>query len=272
MPSKTHLAMKKVIVQKLLLAIAIIYLPIQAAAWGAEGHRIAGQIAESYLSPKAKKAIGGILGFESVAIASTYADFIKSDPTYNYVSPWHYIDFDKVYTYPEMQAFLDKDSNVDAYTKLNFLIGELKKKDLSTENKALYLKLLIHIVEDVHQPMHVAHADDKGGNDFKVNWFSSPTNMHSVWDSQLIEFQQLSYTEYAASINHTTAAQRSEWQGAPISQWLFESNQIAEKIYADVKPGDTLNYKYNFNHIEQLNQRLLMAGVRLAGVLNEIFG
>jgi len=258
--------------KKLLLGLVIIYAPIQSMAWGTEGHRIAGQIAESYLTPKARKAIHELLGFESIALASNWADFIKSDPTYSYLSPWHYIDFDKAYTYPEMQAYLSKDTTVDAYTKMNFLIGELKKKDISKDNQLLYLKMLIHIVEDVHQPMHTAHTDDKGGNDFKVSWFSTPTNLHSVWDTQLIDFQQLSYTEYTEAINHTTAEQRDEWQKAPISQWLFESNQVAEKIYTEIKPGDVLNYKYNFTHIAIVNQQLVKAGVRLAGVLNQIFG
>jgi len=264
--------MKTTILKKLILGIAILYIPLQTMAWGTEGHRVAGQIADSYLTSKARKAIKEILGYETIALASTWADFIKSDPKYAYMSPWHYIDFDKPYTYPEMQEYLSRDTTTDAYTKLNFLISELKKKDLSKENKAIYLKMLIHIAEDVHQPMHAAHKDDKGGNDFKVNWFSTPTNMHSVWDTQLIEFQQLSYTEYAAAINHTTDEQREEWQKAPISQWLYESNQIAEKVYAETKPGDTLNYKYNFTHIDIVNQQLLKAGVRLAGVLNEIFG
>jgi hypothetical protein len=258
--------------KRLLFILAITYLPLQSMAWGAEGHRICGQIASTYLTPKARKAIEAILGNESIAMASNWADFIKSDPDYSYLSSWHYIDFDKVLTYPEMVGYLNQDNNVDAYTKLQFLIGELKKNNLTKENKLLYLRMLIHIAEDVHQPMHVAHADDKGGNDFKVNWFNTPTNLHSVWDSQLIDFQQLSYTEYAAAINHCTAAQRAEWQKDPISKWLFESNQMAEKLYTEIKPGDTLNYKYNFTHIEQLNQRLLMAGVRLAGVLNTIFG
>jgi hypothetical protein len=172
-----------------------------------------------------------------------------------------------------LQEYLNQDTKVDAYTKLNFLIGELKKKDLSAENKLLYLRMLIHIVEDVHQPLHVGHTDDKGGNDIKVTWYMTPTNLHSVWDSQLIDFQQLSYTEYAAAINHTTAAQRDEWQKAPISKWLFESNQIAEKLYSEVKSGDTINtYKYNFNHIDTINRQLLKAGVRLAGILNQLFG
>jgi hypothetical protein len=258
--------------KKLLLIIAVIYVPLQTIAWGTEGHRIIGQIAGTYLTPKARKAIEAILGNESIALAGNWADFIKSDPAYAYMSTWHYIDFDKAYTYPEMVEHLNHDTDVDAYTKLQFLISELKKKDLGEENKLLYLRMLIHIIEDVHQPMHTAHADDKGGNDFKVNWFNQPTNLHAVWDSKLIDFRRLKYKKYAAAINHATPAQRAEWQNAPISKWIFESNQIAEKLYTEIKPGDTLNYKYNFTHIDIVNRQLLKAGVRLAGVLNRLFG
>lgn len=259
--------------RKLILGIAIIYAPLQSMAWGTQGHRIAGQIASSYLTPKAHAAIRAILGNESIAMTSNWADFIKSDPNYSYLYNWHFIDLDKAYTYPELQSFLNQDTNTDAYTKLKFLISELKKKDLSHENKLLYLRLLIHIVEDVHQPLHTGHTDDKGGNDIKLTWFNTPTNLHTIWDSQLIDFQQLSYTEYTAAINYTTAAQRAEWQKAPISEWLFESNQIAEKLYSEVKSGDSISgYKYNFNHIDIVNQQLLKAGVRLAGLLNQLFG
>lgn len=265
--------MKTKFLKKLALALVIIYLPLQSMAWGTQGHRIAGQIADSYLSLKARKAIEAILGDESIAMASNWADFIKSDPDYNYLYNWHFIDLDKAYTYPELQAYLKQDNAVDAYTKLEFLISELKKKDLDKDKKLLYLRMLIHIVEDVHQPLHTGRTEDKGGNDIKVTWFSNNTNLHSVWDSQLIDFQQLSYTEYTKAINHTTVAQRAEWQKAPISEWLFESNQLAEKLYAETKNGDSLNgYKYNFSHIDTLNQQLLKAGVRLAGVLNAIFG
>jgi len=264
--------MKLSFLKTLILGAAVLYAPLQSMAWGTEGHRIAGQIADSYLTPKARAAIKAILGNESIAIASNWADFIKSDPNFNYLSAWHYVDLDKEYTLPELQDFLNQDTKADAYTKLNFLIGELKKKTLSKENKLLYLRMLIHIVEDVHQPLHVGHTEDKGGNDIKVTWFNNPTNLHSVWDSQLIDFQQLSYTEYTAMINHTTVAQRAEWQKAPISQWLFESGQIANKLYGETKNGDALNgYKYNFEHIATINQQLLKAGVRLAGVLNQIF-
>ena len=261
----------KNIIKKIILT-ALLYLPLQSMAWGTLGHRISGQIAESYLTPRARAAVKAILGNESIAMASNWADFIKSDPDYSYLSPWHYIDFDKQYTYPEMQAYLAADNNMDAYTKLQFLIGELKKKNISKTNKLLYLRMLIHITEDVHQPLHIGHAEDKGGNDIKVSWFASQTNLHSVWDSQLIDFQQLSYTEYAAAINHASPAEITEWQKSPVSMWIFESSQIADKIYTEVKQGDTLSYKYNFSHINMLNQQLLKGGIRLAGLLNELFG
>ena len=263
--------MKKHFFKKIIL-IALLYVPLQSMAWGTNGHRICGQIADSYLTSKARKAIQAILGHESIAITSNWADFIKSDPAYNYMYNWHFIDLDKAYTYPELQAYLKQDTSADAYTKMNFLITGLKKKNLSEANKLLYLRMLIHIVEDVHQPLHTGHTADKGGNDIKVQWFGKESNLHSVWDSQLIDFQQLSYTEYTAMINHTTAAQRVKLQKAPISEWLFESNQLAEKLYADVKPGDNLSYKYNFKYIEILNNQMLKAGIRLAGVLNKIFG
>nr|WP_067061330.1 S1/P1 nuclease [Mucilaginibacter sp. L294] len=265
--------MKTSIFKKILLGIAIMYLPAQTMAWGTNGHRISGQIADSYLTAKARAAIKTILGNESIAMTSNWADFIKSDPQYKYLSSWHYIDFDKEYSYPEMQAFLKQDTAIDAYTKLTFLIGELKKKNLPKANKLLALRMVIHIVEDIHQPMHTAHTADKGGNDIKLTWFNNQTNLHSIWDSQLIDFQQLSFTEYVTWINHPTIAQRTEWQKAPISQWLFESSQIATKIYEGVKDGDKVNvYKYNFDNIGTLNNQLVKGGVRLAGLLNQIFG
>jgi hypothetical protein len=257
--------------KKLALGIIILYTPLLSMAWGTNGHRISGEIAELHLTPKARAAVHAILGNESIAMASNWADFIKSDDNYRYLSSWHYVDFERAYSYPEMVEYLEHDTNVDAYTRLKFLIAELKKKNVSKENKLLYLRMLIHITEDVHQPMHTAHSSDKGGNDFKVNWFGKPTNLHSIWDTELINFQELSYTEYVRAINHPTAAQIKEWQSAPITKWLFESNQIAEKLYTEIQPGDNLNYKYNFNHIDTLNEQLLKGGIRLAGILNQLF-
>ena len=136
----------------------------------------------------------------------------------------------------------------------------------------MYLRLLIHFVGDAHQPLHAGRPGDRGGNDIKVNWFSTPTNLHSIWDESLVNFQQLSYTEFAKAINHTTAQQRKKWQKQPVSEWLIESYFIAEKLYPEIKEANQrLAFEYNFKHVGTVNERLLKGGVRLAGLLNSIF-
>ena len=259
--------------QKLILICLFFYLPLSGNAWGVTGHRIVGQIADSYLNRETKREIEKILGFESVAMASNWPDFIKSDPAYKYLDTWHYLNIKGGVTQNEFNLFLAADTATDAYTKINFLVNQLKQNRnvLSQETKQLYLRLLIHIVGDVHQPMHVGRPDDRGGNSIKLKWFSDDSNLHQVWDSRLIDFQQLSYTEYTAAINHITREQRIALQQQPISQWFWDSYILAEKLYADVKPDQRLDYQYNFKFIGALNQRLLEGGVHLAGLLNDIF-
>ncbi|MBO9561641.1 MAG: S1/P1 nuclease [Niastella sp.] len=260
------------IIKRLLLAGLLFYLPSQVMAWGMLGHRIVGQIADSYLSAKARRQIRAILGNESLAMCSNWPDFIKSDTTFRYLDPWHYVNFKDGLTEQQLHDYLDKDTLTDAYTKLNFLINELKNKSLDKEKQVFYLRLVVHIVGDVHQPMHTGRPEDLGGNRINVLWFNQPTNLHSVWDNKLVEQQELSYTEYATAINFTTRAQRKEWQSNSIKHWLFESYTISQRLYAEIKePNQKLGYRYNFDYLDTVNDRLLKGGVRLAGVLNEIF-
>jgi hypothetical protein len=257
--------------KKLVVLTLFLYVPFCSMAWGVLGHRIIGQVADSYLSKTAKKEIFKILGNESVAMTSNWPDFIKSDPAYKYLDPWHYINLKTGLTESELKNYLATDTITDAYTKINWITGQLKNKELEPDKKVLYLRLLIHIVGDIHQTLHIGRVEDRGGNGIKVNWFKDPSNLHTVWDSKLIDFQQLSYTEYATSINHTTKAQRKVWQAEPLSDWIWQSYQYAEKIYADIKPDANLSYDYNFKFIGVVNQQLLKGGVHLAGLLNEIF-
>jgi hypothetical protein len=257
----------------LIIISTCLLVPQRSAAWGIEGHRITGQIAESYLTSKAKKAIHAILGDTSIAIASNWADFIKSDSTLRYLDSWHYINLEDSLSYQTMQAYLNKDTATDAYTKLNFLAIRLKNKNLLPDSQRFYLRMLIHIAEDLHQPMHVSREEDMGGNKIKLMWFGEHTNLHSMWDEKLISYQLLSYTEYTDVINHPTQQQITEWQRQPISQWLFDSYTIAQQLYSEIKePDQKLSYRYNFDHIATLNQQLLKGGVQLAGLLNSIFG
>jgi len=248
-------------------------LPQRSAAWGMLGHRITGQIAESYLTLKAKKAIQAILGDTTIAMASNWADFIRSDSAFKFADPWHYINMEDRLSYAGMQAYLNQDTSIDAYTRLQFLTTQLKNKKLPLDSQRFYLRMVIHIAEDLHQPMHVSREEDLGGNRTNVLWFGEHTNLHSVWDEKLIGYQQLSYTEYADVINHATKQQVTEWQRQPISQWLYDSYTVAQQLYSEItEPDQKLSYRYNFDHVDTLNKQLLKGGVQLAGLLNSIFG
>ena len=112
-----------------------------------------------------------------------------------------------------------------------------------------------------------------GGTRIRSEGFNQPTNLHRLWDSQLLEHQQLSYTEYATAVNCVSKDQAKTWKQQPMTQWFFESYQIADQLYKGIKqPQEKLSYRYNFDHVETLNQQLLKGGVRLAGLLEEIFG
>ncbi|MBC7868072.1 MAG: S1/P1 nuclease [Gloeobacteraceae cyanobacterium ES-bin-316] len=248
------------------------YLPFQGMAWGLLGHRIVGEIADRYLTKKAKKGVAGILGNESPAISANWADFIKSDTAYNYLSNWHYINLKAGLSKNEVISLLEKDTATNAYTKINFLARELKNDNLAKADKILYLRMLIHLVGDVHQPLHVGRPEDLGGNRIRLLWFNEPYNLHQLWDDVLVSFQKLSYTEYVTAINYTSPDQRRTWQQEPVSLWFYDSYEIAAKIYADVKGNeDKLGYAYNFKYKSIMEEQLLKAGVHLAGMLNEIF-
>ena len=135
--------------KKILLAFFLLYLPVQSMAWGLLGHRVVGQLAESYLNKKTSREIKLILGNENLAMASNWADFIKSEPSYNYISNWHYINLPAGLNEEQLDSALKRDTITDIYTKILFLTAELKKKNLEQEKKVMYLRLLIHFVAPV---------------------------------------------------------------------------------------------------------------------------
>ena len=171
-----------------LFLMTIVFFGISVSSfawWDQTGHRVVGQIADSYLSNKARIAIREILGNESIAMNSNWADFIKSDSAYNYLSTWHYINIKQGISQTEFNTILQNDQATNAFSKLKYLIAELKNKQLPIETKRMYLRLLIHITGDIHQPLHVGQFEDLGGNRVTVQWFGETTNLHSVWDTQI---------------------------------------------------------------------------------------
>jgi hypothetical protein len=264
--------MKKILFRSSLILFVALYLPLHSLAWGMLGHRIVGQIADSYLTDKARAEIKKILGHETLAMASNYADFIRADSNYKYIDTWHYVNFPKGLSFQEYNEYLKVDTIADAYTKINYLSNQLRKKGLSKDKKVFYLKILIHLAEDIAQPLHASAEGTRGGNDIKLQWFNTSTNLHSVWDSYMIDDQKLSYTEYANAINFTTPAQRKAWRKGGLKEWLYDSYIISQQLQGEITTQNPrLSYEYTYNHLRLLNNQLVKGGVRLAALLNGIF-
>ncbi len=259
------------IMKKIILIAVFAYLPISTMAWGLLGHRVVGEIAQSYLKNRTSREIKAILGHESLAMASNWADFIKSEPTYNYISNWHYINLPAGLSSEQLQSYLLKDTVTDAYTRIRFLSAELKNRSLEQNKKVMYLRLLIHLVGDLHQPMHTGRFEDLGGNKIQLTWFGQPSNLHRLWDSDLIGSQELSYTEYARSINFLDKSRLFQLQNEDVNLWVEDSYKVSEKIYSNVKPADKLSYRYIYDYIGVADGQLLKGGVHLAALLNAIF-
>jgi hypothetical protein len=250
---------------RLIAFLLFILFSTTAFGWGETGHRTTGYIANKYLNKKAKKAIEQILGGRSIAMVSTWMDEIRSDSTYNYTADWHWVTIPDGMTYEQTE----KNPNGDIIMTIERLIAELKTKKLPAKQEAEYLKMLIHLVGDIHQPLHVGRPD-RGGNDVKVNWFRTESNLHRVWDSDMIDGTKLSYTELAESLDQPAAAQIQSWQKASVRNWARESISYRPQVY-DYGNG-RLGYQYSYKYFGIVRERLLQAGIRLAGVLNEIYG
>ncbi|MBS9525501.1 S1/P1 nuclease [Litoribacter alkaliphilus] len=256
--------MKKTITSLFLLVCFV----TQSFGWGQNGHRVVGQLAEWHLNKKARKNIEAILRHESIPMVANWMDEIRSDNAYDHTATWHWVTIPDGESYDrEMQ-----EAAGDAFQMLNNIIAKLKGGDLSEKEEREYLKMLIHIVGDLHQPLHVGRGDDKGGNDVRVFYFNQETNLHSVWDTKMIEGQNLSFTEIATHLNKRADAETvKRYQKASLEDWLTEAMELRPMVY-DLPDNKRLSYQYNYKYYHHVEERLLAAGLRLAGLLNEIYG
>lgn len=237
----------------------------QVFAWGQTGHRVVGLVAERHLSKKARKRINQILQDNSLAEVSTWMDDIRSDPIYNYTADWHWVTIPDNLTY-EQSA---KNPKGDVVMKIEELAAALKSKKLSTEKEQESLKFLIHLVGDLHQPLHVGGKDDSGGNAVKVQWFGQPSNLHRVWDSDMIDSKNLSYTDLAGFLDEPSKSQIKIWQSGTVREWAEGMKVYRPQIY-NLPPDSKLGYRYSYDNFNTVELVLLEGGIRLAGLLNEI--
>ncbi len=255
-------------IKRIFLSLALVLtLHLNGLTWGKTGHRVVGQIAENHLSKRAKNTIEEILKGESLAMSANFMDWIKAEPSYDHMNPWHYCTIPDDKTYEE--AGVPEES--DAIQTINRLIGELKTKKFTDEDEAFALKCLVHLIGDIHQPLHVGNGNDRGGNDISIRFFRMERNLHSLWDSGMIDHEQLSYTEYAIALDKVSDTKVMQLQNSTLMDWIYESRDLRPEIY-DYPESGNLSWRYVYDHKHIMDRRLLEAGIRLAGVLNEIYG
>ena len=150
-------------------------------------------------------------------------------------------------------------------------VAQLKAEQTSKENQQFYLKMLVHLVGDLHQPLHVGRAEDKGGNDIDVKWFNKRSNLHRVWDSEMIEFFDMSYSDLANNQEKLSKREVKAIQRGSVIDWAKDSQNLVKKVYSNTKDGDKLYYRYMYDWFTQVRIQLQKGGIRLAKILNEIY-
>ena len=256
---------------KKIIPFVLIIGSLSLLSWGVVAHRSIAKIAENHLSLKAKSAVMGLLGTESMPMVSTYADDVRPTKEFSYTAPWHYINLEQGLSYQEYVVALKADTSANVYNGLLKMEKQLRDTKSTRAQKVFALKFIIHLIGDLHQPFHVGRGEDKGGNDIKVKFRGRDTNMHALWDSGLVEYNGFSFTEMATAFDNVSDAKIKKWQSDAVSVWLFESYQIATKLYAEADETTNFDYTYYPNHSEIYKERMQQAGIRLAGFLNKIY-
>ncbi|MEO9891721.1 S1/P1 nuclease [Aurantibacter sp.] len=251
----------------ILLLLSIQFVSAEVPVWSKTGHRTIGEVAQPHLKGKAKKAIRYLLQGKSLAAVANFADEIKADSIYRKFNAWHYANI------AEGKDYGDDAPNKygDLVTAINDCKRIIKDKNSTKADKTFYLKMLIHFIGDLHQPMHVGRLEDKGGNNIQLQWFNKGTNLHKVWDSNMINDYGMSYTELAASLPVLNKQAVKEIQKGDILDWVEESQEIADRIYNSVEIGDKLYYRYSYVWWDTVETQLQKGGLRLAKVLNDLF-
>lgn len=248
-----------------LVLIFAVVCNFQSLAWGKTGHRAIAEIGWHQLDKQTKRKIKALLGDDYLPLYANYADEVRSERENPLSRLPHYVNmpFEKTYEAAE------KSEKGDLVTVMADMVNTVKSKTASKDEKAAALMFIIHLVGDAHQPMHVGLAEDLGGNKVDVKWFGHETNLHHIWDSELIDFSQLSYTELARFAGTPDASELKSFSNTSVVDWIDETHEYTKIIYDNL--GDK-NYGYEYYHMfnPMVMKQIQKAGYRLGATLNEL--
>lgn len=257
--------MKKNIIAAFMLAA----IPLSGFAWGQKGHDVVAKIAENHLTPVTLKRVSGMLDGKSIVYWANWLDNASHTPEYAHSKTWHYRNIDAGQDYETAP----RNPSGDVVSAINAQIEDLQSPRKSPREKNLALKMLVHLVGDLHQPMHMGHLSDLGGNRVTVKYFGRDKKLHGVWDTDLVESaHKWSYTEWADQLDRADEETVAKYlDGTTPDSWGRETFDLATMVYEKMPEGTNISY----NEIEHarpiVETQLLKGGLRLADTLNSIF-
>lgn len=254
---------------KRLVVLAISLLMVgNVFGWGQKGHDVIAYIAECHLSKKAAQKIDKVLDGHSPVYYANWMDDASHRPAYSYSKTWHYLNVDEGKTIETMP----KEERGDVLKAVEELTAKLKKGGLTHAEEQDCLKMLIHLVGDMHQPMHVGRKTDLGGNRRPVSWFGRSSQLHKVWDTSLPESaHKWSYTEWQQQLDRLSKEDAEAMAAGTPNDWIHEVHAICEEVYEFTPEGARLSYDYVSKYAPVVEKQFLRAGLRLARLLNEIY-
>ncbi|MFZ5531166.1 MAG: S1/P1 nuclease, partial [Pseudomonadota bacterium] len=196
-------------------------------SWGLKGHRIVARLAETRLGERAQKAVRELLGDDTLTAIANEADAYRSDSKWKCAAPFHYVSIDDGESYTSSE----KNARGDMLQALVYFEDALRDSKQPAAARVLALKWLVHLIGDLHQPLHVGRSCDRGGNSTAVYWFGVKSNLHKVWDAQLINPEELSFSEYAAQLDKVAPQTAAAWSRGTYAAWAAEAPALRTQIY-----------------------------------------
>jgi hypothetical protein len=251
----------------LLIPAALASAPVATAArWWDVGHRIVARLAETRLTPHTREAVRDILDGQSLADASVWADNIRQ---YRHdADKLHYVNIPLADTrYVPERHCPGGQCIIAAIEQERHLLAD---PAASANERAEALRFLIHFMGDMHQPLHVGDDGDRGGNQRAVIFLGHPTDLHKVWDGEMIDSSVANQDAYFELLRKRMASlDLRKLEAGTVVDWAMEGHRIAvEHVYRLPRDG-RIGRAYVRANRPIIDRALIAGGVRLAKVLNE---